>query len=46
EEEKRRYYEAVDWDENGIPKSETLVKLGLKDVDRALEKLRRQRFKT
>ena len=40
EEEKRRYYEAVGWDENGIPQSETLVKLGLKDVDRALEKLR------
>jgi aldehyde:ferredoxin oxidoreductase len=42
EEEKRRYYEAVGWDENGIPQSETLVKLGLRDVDRALEKLRRQ----
>jgi aldehyde:ferredoxin oxidoreductase len=40
EEEKRRYYEAVGWDENGIPQSETLVKLGLKDVDGALEKLR------
>lgn len=41
EELKRRYYEAVGWDENGIPKSEVLRKLGLKDVDAALEKLRR-----
>jgi aldehyde:ferredoxin oxidoreductase len=40
EESKRRYYGAVGWDENGIPKSETLMKLGLYDVDRALEKLR------
>jgi aldehyde:ferredoxin oxidoreductase len=40
EEEKRRYYEAVGWDENGIPQSKTLAKLGLKDVDGALEKLR------
>jgi len=37
---KGRYYEAVDWDENGIPKSEVLTKLGLEDVDKALEKLR------
>ncbi|MEM3578131.1 MAG: aldehyde ferredoxin oxidoreductase C-terminal domain-containing protein [Candidatus Bathyarchaeia archaeon] len=36
----KRYYEAVGWDENGIPKSETLRKLGLDDVDKALEKLR------
>jgi len=41
EEDKIRYYEAVCWDENGIPKSEILRKLGLKDVDKALEKLRR-----
>ena len=36
----RRYYEAVGWDENGIPKTEVLKKLGLDDVDKALEKLR------
>jgi aldehyde:ferredoxin oxidoreductase len=36
----RRYYEAVGWDENGIPKTEVLKKLGLDDVDNALEKLR------
>ena len=40
EEDKRQYYEAVGWDENGIPKSEALEKLGLKDVDKALEKTR------
>jgi len=40
EEYKSRYYEAVGWDENGIPKSVTLRKLGLNDVDEALEKLR------
>jgi len=38
--DKKRYYEAVGWDENGIPTSENLKKLGLKDVDKALEKLR------
>jgi len=37
---KKRYYEAVGWDENGIPESETLRKLGLHDVDKAMEKLR------
>jgi aldehyde:ferredoxin oxidoreductase len=40
EEEKRRYYRAAGWDKNGIPRSETLRKLGLEDVDKALEKLR------
>jgi len=38
---KRQYYEAIGWDENGIPKSEVLKKLGLEDVDKALEKLRK-----
>jgi len=37
---KKRYYKAVGWDENGIPESETLRKLGLHDVDKAMEKLR------
>ncbi|MCK4424124.1 aldehyde ferredoxin oxidoreductase [Candidatus Bathyarchaeota archaeon] len=40
EEDKMRYYVAVGWDENGIPRSETLIKLGLENVDKALEKLR------
>ncbi|RJS91539.1 aldehyde ferredoxin oxidoreductase [Candidatus Bathyarchaeota archaeon] len=41
EEMKKQYYEAIGWDENGIPKSEVLRKLGLKDVDKVLEKLRK-----
>jgi aldehyde:ferredoxin oxidoreductase len=40
EREIMRYYESVGWDEKGIPKSETLRKLGLSDVDKALEKMR------
>jgi len=40
EQDKKRYYKAVGWDENGIPKSEPLQKLELEDVDKALEKLR------
>ena len=39
---KKEYYEAVGWDENGIPKSEVLKKLGLESVDKALEKVRRE----
>jgi aldehyde:ferredoxin oxidoreductase len=42
EEMKKQYYEAIGWDENGIPKSEVLKKLGLQDVDKALEKLRKK----
>jgi len=41
EEMKKQYYEAIGWDENGIPKSEVLRNLGLEDVDKALEKLRK-----
>jgi aldehyde:ferredoxin oxidoreductase len=40
EEDKKRYYEAVGWDEEGIPTSEILMKLGLEDADKTLEKLR------
>jgi aldehyde:ferredoxin oxidoreductase len=40
EEEKKRYYQAVGWDEKGIPKSGTLKKLGLEDADKLLDKLR------
>ena len=40
EKEIAKYYEAVGWDENGIPKTETLKKLGLDNVDKALERLR------
>ena len=40
EERKRQFYEAMGWDERGIPKSSVLRELGLESVDRALEKLR------
>jgi aldehyde:ferredoxin oxidoreductase len=40
EEEKRKYYGLVGWDERGIPRSDVLRRLGLDDVDKALEKLR------
>jgi aldehyde:ferredoxin oxidoreductase len=41
EDSKREYYEEIGWDENGIPKSEVLRKLGLEEVDRVLkEKIR------
>jgi aldehyde:ferredoxin oxidoreductase len=40
DEEKRRYYELVGWDERGVPKSEILKQLGLDDVDKALDRLR------
>ncbi|MEM2793653.1 MAG: aldehyde ferredoxin oxidoreductase C-terminal domain-containing protein [Candidatus Methanomethylicia archaeon] len=36
----REYYEAIGWDEYGIPKSEILKKLDLEDVDKALNKVR------
>jgi aldehyde:ferredoxin oxidoreductase len=38
----QKYYEEAGWDENGIPTSETLKKLGLEDIDKALRKLRIQ----
>jgi aldehyde:ferredoxin oxidoreductase len=37
----QKYYEEAGWDESGVPKSETLRKLGLGDVDKALRKLRK-----
>lgn len=40
EEEKKRYYNAVGWDVNGVPTSNILGRLGLEDVDKALEKIR------
>jgi len=40
--ERRRgeYYEAIGWDENGIPKSGVLKKLNLLDVDKAIDRIR------
>jgi aldehyde:ferredoxin oxidoreductase len=40
EEDRREYYRAVGWDENGVPSSSELRRLGLDDVDRKLEKTR------
>ncbi|MBS7650288.1 aldehyde ferredoxin oxidoreductase [Candidatus Bathyarchaeota archaeon] len=41
DEMRREYYQALGWDERGIPKTETLKALGLADVDRVLrEKLK------
>jgi aldehyde:ferredoxin oxidoreductase len=37
---KKRYYQAVGWDRNGVPTSKILKDLGLRDVDKALEKIR------
>jgi len=37
-EEKNEYYEAVGWDRNGLPKPETLRKLGLQDIEAKLKK--------
>lgn len=37
----RKYYEEAGWDENGVPKTETLNRLELGNVDAALRKLRK-----
>ncbi|MGD0159433.1 MAG: aldehyde ferredoxin oxidoreductase C-terminal domain-containing protein [Candidatus Bathyarchaeia archaeon] len=39
EEYKHRYYKAVGWDKNGIPTAKILRKLGLGDVEKALERI-------
>ncbi|MEM1582716.1 MAG: aldehyde ferredoxin oxidoreductase C-terminal domain-containing protein [Candidatus Bathyarchaeia archaeon] len=36
----KEYYMAAGWDENGIPKSDELKRLGLEDVDKRLERIR------
>jgi len=41
EEQKRNYYKTMGWDERGIPTRETLERLGLKDVDPYMRKLRK-----
>ena len=40
ERRRREYYEAIGWDERGIPKSDVLKRLDLLDVDRALDRIR------
>ncbi|RLG49080.1 MAG: aldehyde ferredoxin oxidoreductase [Thermoproteota archaeon] len=37
---KKEWFNSLGWDELGIPTSETLKKLGLEDVDRALDPIR------
>jgi aldehyde:ferredoxin oxidoreductase len=37
----QEYYESAGWDENGIPKPEALKKLGLENVNAALNRLRK-----
>lgn len=41
EERKMEYYKTIGWDKRGIPKTETLQKLGLDNVDRTLKRLRK-----
>ncbi len=40
EEAVKEYYRQAGWDKNGVPKSGTLRKLGLEDVDKKLERIR------
>jgi len=40
EESKQEYYKAVGWDKQGLPKPETLKKLGLRDVEAKLKRAR------
>ena len=39
---KREYYDAIGWDERGIPQSDVLKMLGLEDVDAALNRVRKR----
>jgi aldehyde:ferredoxin oxidoreductase len=40
-EKRASYFETLGWDEKGVPKKETLGKLGLGDVEPAMKKLRK-----
>ena len=40
--EKKRYFESLGWDELGIPKEETLKKLGLEEMQTAIERLKKR----
>ncbi len=44
--DRKQYYAEAGWDENGVPTSETLKKLDLEEVDKALEKLRKLNDRT
>jgi aldehyde:ferredoxin oxidoreductase len=41
DEERKEYFEAVGWDDNGIPTSAELERLGLSDVNKKLEEIRK-----
>jgi len=41
ERKRNAYFETLGWDERGIPKTQTLEKLGLKDLEPAVKKLRK-----
>jgi len=38
---KKTYYESLGWDERGIPKVETLKRLGLEELEKTLDRLRK-----
>jgi aldehyde:ferredoxin oxidoreductase len=40
-EQRKTAYTEMDWDEHGVPTTEELKRLGLENVDRALENLRK-----
>jgi len=39
-EDVQKYYAEAGWDENGVPKPETLKRFGLQKMDKSLEKMR------
>ena len=43
EDMRSEYYKMMGWDERGIPRSDVLLRLGLEDVDLALNKVRERR---
>ncbi|MEM2876360.1 MAG: aldehyde ferredoxin oxidoreductase C-terminal domain-containing protein, partial [Candidatus Bathyarchaeia archaeon] len=40
--EKKKYFEGLGWDEYGVPKPETLKRLGLEKIKPAVERIRRR----
>ena len=41
EQKRQTYFETLGWDERGIPRKETLEKLGLNDLEPMMKKLRK-----
>jgi len=46
EEARKEYWEAVGWDQNGIPTSDELRRLGLENVDKRMQELRENSSQT